>query len=120
MTFHLIMKYKRFKATNFLPSIQSWDIPPLIKIMCDVIERDMAPPLIILTMSISSSTFHAVGIVLFIIIILLSFYLMYAYYKSKNARAIIICGRILMFIVTIGLFSDILNDDHMFSDSTLP
>ena len=120
MVFHSAVKFLRLRQLNFMPAPDSYKISRLIRAICNVIERDMAPPLIILAISIATATFHALSIVLVGMVLLLSFYLMYAYNSDNNTRLIVACGRVLMYVLTIGLFADIISADHPFADSTLP
>ena len=112
------MKFKRFRATNWLPHPSSYDVPWSLKACCDVIERDLAPSLFILTFCISAAAFHLLGALIFIVIILLMLWLMCGY--TRGSRANVAGARILLYLVTLFLFVTLMGNDHAFNDSTLP
>lgn len=88
------------------------------KTVLNLIEREMAPSIVVCVFLISVGAFYAFSAVLMVFLLCASGYLFWAYKNQKMSHIVI--GRILLFSITIILFIVLLSDDHVFEDSTLP
>jgi len=118
MSFHKIMKFKRFRSTDWVPVHNSADISPFAKASCDVFEKDLAPALMILVFTISSAAFHTISLAAFAVMLIVAMYLIGAYTCQSYPN--ITAARILLYLTTLILFITLMGNDHVFNDSTLP
>jgi hypothetical protein len=94
------------------------DVPVNVKIVLNLIERELAPTFLVLTFMISVGAYYFFSLLLSIGIVALFFWLGRAY-KNMNYYNISI-GRIVLVGITAFLFIILLSDDHIFEDTTLP
>ena len=84
----------------------------------NLLERELAPTFLAISMLISVGAYYPFSVVLTFMVIFNSVALFLAY-KNVNHPGIKF-SRILLFIITSLFFMILLSDDHAFSESTLP
>lgn len=95
-----------------------YKIPDGIKTMSNMMEKELAPTLMIITFLISVGSFYGFATICLACVVVTSATLFFGYMKVNNN--LIKCSRILLVIFTLFLFISLLADDHVFSDQTLP
>ena len=88
-----------------------------VKLPLNMLEREIAPSLIVLTFLISVGAFQFFQLFLTLVLIGGSVFLFMAY-RQVNQHKIAI-GRIIIVVITSFLFLTLLSDDHIFEDSSL-
>ena len=90
----------------------------MFKLPINIIEREMAPSLIVLTFLISVGAYYFFA-VLMTLGLVGCFVVLNLSYKDMNQHRITIT-RIVLVITTCFMFLSLLGDDHVFEDATLP
>ena len=80
---HQGLKYSRFKSIDWKPDVDSIKIPLMIKIPINLIEREMAPSLMVLTFMISVGAYYVFAILMTLGLIA-CFVFLFLSYKSMN------------------------------------
>lgn len=115
---HTILRFIRFKQTEWLPHIDSPKMADGIRTMMNLLEKEFAPTMFALTMLISVGALYAEGLILFSIGLLTILVLFCAY--RIQAFMVIRLGRFILFAMTISMYGLLLFNEHAFEDSTLP
>ena len=89
-------------------------MPPIIKALLRVIERDMAPSLVIYFLAIVMGTFYVIAAIFGYMIFVISGLMVLAY--LKNNYKLIIVLRIALFALTFAGFLILFIDDMIFKD----
>jgi len=93
-------------------------LPFFIKMPLNLIERELAPTLVIATMLVAVGCFYLFQAALLFLALGSSLGL-YCSYKQK-AFGFVNVLRTFLFLLTVMLFMTLMVDDHVFEDSTLP
>lgn len=89
-------------------------MPPLIKSLIRVVERDMAPSLIMYFIAIACGTFYVIATIFAFIIFVISGVLVIAYWKNNHKLIVVL--RIALFGFTLACFLILFIDDMVFKD----
>ena len=115
---HQALKFLRLRSLDWKPDVDSAKLPINIKLPINLIEREMAPSLMVLTFMISVGAYYVFAILMTLGIIA-CFVALNLSYKSMNQHRITI-ARIVLVVTTCFMFLSLLGDDHAFEDATLP
>ena len=115
---HTAVKYLRNKNLNWKPNVNATTLPDGIRIPLNLIERELAPSLMVVTFLISVGCFFFFQLFMLLGIIGSAVFLFFKYRKVD--QNLIKIGRISLVIITIIMFLSLMIDNHAFEDSTLP
>ena len=115
---HQTMKFFRFKQTNWHPDMNSKSIAPWVKLSLDLIEQQFAPSLIVICMNVSVGATHGFAVVLTLIIFLMFIFMFVT--QKNNSLEYSTLQRFVVYVCTLMLLINILANDHIFEESTLP
>ena len=93
-------------------------IPDGIRVSLNLLERELAPSLFVVTFLISCGGFYLGGLLMMLSCLAAGVILLLAYMKSN--AGMVAGGRIWLFVSTVILFFILLGDYHIFEDTTLP
>jgi len=118
MLAHQVMKFLRFKQTEWQPNMNLYKIPDGIKTLSNMMEKELAPTFMVITFLISVGSFYGFATICLACVVVTSAILFFGYFKVNNE--VVKCSRILLVIFTLFLFISLLADDHVFNEQTLP
>ena len=115
---HQALKFLRLRSLDWKPDVDSVKLPVGIKLPINLIEREMAPSLMVLTFLISVGAYYFFA-VLMTLGLIACFVILNLSYKNMNQHRITV-ARIVLVVTTCFMFLSLLGDDHAFEDATLP
>uniref|UniRef100_A0A7S3IDP5 Uncharacterized protein n=1 Tax=Strombidium inclinatum TaxID=197538 RepID=A0A7S3IDP5_9SPIT len=118
MLLHQGFKYKRFQVTGWLPNVDHHALSRPMQVFGNLLEREMAPTVMVVTFLIGVGAFYTTALLLTIAIAVCGFFLFDAYKTNKFARITILRAAIV--VLTSLMFLLLLLDNHIFEESTIP
>ena len=108
----------RYRELDWKLNFTSGKLPVGVRTICDLFEKDLAPTLFIMALSISVGGFGVFSVILTLIFLLVSAALLQQMKKADKKK--IMLTRLGLVLVTLIYIITVMGDDHVFADSTIP